>query len=830
MIQGFADDNPLAVSLDDFSIGDIIGSGGYGEIYKARQKSTGCSCAIKKIYKEKLEGKKLRRYLNEIAIMSRTNNLFLIQFVGFTLYPPYCIITEYMRNSSLDRYILSKRPPVILSGTELTQIAIGVAYGMASLHSLGIIHRDLKAGNVLLDKNFLPKVCDFGISRFEDLENGMTEKIGTPNYMAPELITSKKYDFKVDVYSYAMLLYEMSEGVRPFKGLTTNDIFNRVINYDTRPRFTDRTPYALQQLISRCWAREPEERPTFEEIYHTFAGGKVYFLGTDRSKIIDLLKLIEFDQRHKIKSSRQNIIHKSYEQSSSAPESDSYGSSGYEESYEESETESEYSSSHETEKEKPTRGPAKESDAAFFSRIFCDPKDPDFHDNLEKYSNEVSYMKFNEFFSPLYTLFYNKVEVIPIMKAAQTMMDRDIQFILFFNCINFFNMMPIRNKDEIDSAVECISFLFTEMPVEISSKHIPVINSLMKKRPKKMLVLHSFYVRSFDILADPYTLIDNLRNFEETFIKKSTGYLYVSILYYLLTCYNSFAENRNVESKMSIVKFLKATDALTLTTTYEAIANLGIELRSLKSPIKHLNDANLWNPVLSVLMRQKNIKCTKKLLELLLLRSHASPRPWIILLNIASSNEGAVFLLNHNSWMDEALRHPLEVAKLFLMIFLDPSRREECIRLTGFPIMLNALIDSGDQKMHGAATTIIRRAPQTMELLNILSASGVIKSYIKLTVESKNKKMYSNSLLLFDALSRVGYIKEYQEYADLLIELIGNPNHTKDAITVIVSMSFFPQMVEYFKEKKLNRYFMKLAKFDNYKEAANIMLYNMNQK
>jgi serine/threonine protein kinase len=87
---------------------------------------------------------------------------------------------------------------------------MGIAHGMAHVHSLGIIHRDLKPANILLDQDFLPRICDFGISLFDGDESAsMARKVGTPRFMAPELMTLAKYGNKIDVYSYGMLLRDV---------------------------------------------------------------------------------------------------------------------------------------------------------------------------------------------------------------------------------------------------------------------------------------------------------------------------------------------------------------------------------------------------------------------------------------------------------------------------------------------------------------------------------------------------------------------------------------------------------------------------------------------
>ena len=304
-LQKFAEEeSEYLVSLDDFDFGSVIGKGGFGEVTRGIRISTGQDCAVKQIFNARVEGPKLRRYISEVKTMASCNNLFLVPLIGFTKEPPYCIVTEYQENGSLDQYV-RRRNGKTLTGTQNTAIAIGIAYAMIHLHSKGIIHRDLKSANILLDNKLYPKICDFGIARFESV--GMkTQKIGTPHYMAPELITSRFYDGKVDVYAYAMILYEMSELQKPFRDYDLKEIFAAVVQDNERPDFTLQTPAYLRKLIEKCWDEDPKKRPTFEEIFEEFKTGKVYFPGTKRDEITKFLLMIQRDEEKR--SGRSPIL------------------------------------------------------------------------------------------------------------------------------------------------------------------------------------------------------------------------------------------------------------------------------------------------------------------------------------------------------------------------------------------------------------------------------------------------------------------------------------------------------------------------------------------
>jgi hypothetical protein len=165
-------------------------------------------------------------------------------------------------------------------------IGMGIAHEIMYLHCHKIIHRDLKSPNILLDDRLLPKIADFGLGRFVtelDQSQKMTGNIGTPIWMAPELLRAIEYGPPVDVYAYGIILYEMYTERVPFGGMDRMRISKIVCEDEGRPPFSvlhdENTPIGI--LIRECWAAEPKLRPTFEQIYARFASGAVSFPGSN---------------------------------------------------------------------------------------------------------------------------------------------------------------------------------------------------------------------------------------------------------------------------------------------------------------------------------------------------------------------------------------------------------------------------------------------------------------------------------------------------------------------------------------------------------------------
>ncbi|PHT94030.1 hypothetical protein T459_01912 [Capsicum annuum] len=185
------------------------------------------------------------------------------------------LITEYLRGGDLHQYLKGKGA---LSPSTAVNFALDIARGMAYLHNEPnvVIHRDLKPRNVLLVNSSADhlKVGDFGLSKLIRVQNShdvykMTGETGSYRYMAPEVFKHRKYDKKVDVFTFAMILYEMLEGDPPLSHYEPCEAAKFVAE-GHRPMFKVKglTP-ELKELVEECWAKDVNKRPSFLEILKT---------------------------------------------------------------------------------------------------------------------------------------------------------------------------------------------------------------------------------------------------------------------------------------------------------------------------------------------------------------------------------------------------------------------------------------------------------------------------------------------------------------------------------------------------------------------------------
>lgn len=243
--------------------GNKIASGSYGDLYKG----TYCSqeVAIKVLKPERVNSDMQREFAQEVFIMRKVRHKNVVQFIGACTKPPsLCIITEYMSGGSVYDFLHKQKG--VFKLPSLIRVAIDVSKGMDYLHKNNIIHRDLKAANLLMDENEVVKVADFGVARVKTQSGVMTAETGTYRWMAPEVIEHKPYDHKADVFSFAIVLWELLTGKLPYEYLTPLQAAVGVVQKGLRPIIPKHTHPKLAELLEKCWQQDPALRPDFSEI------------------------------------------------------------------------------------------------------------------------------------------------------------------------------------------------------------------------------------------------------------------------------------------------------------------------------------------------------------------------------------------------------------------------------------------------------------------------------------------------------------------------------------------------------------------------------------
>ncbi|URE21643.1 Protein kinase domain containing protein [Musa troglodytarum] len=254
------------IPWEDLRIGERIGLGSYGEVYRADWNGT--EVAVKKFLDQDLSGDALEQFRYEVKIMSRLRHPNVVLFMGAVTRPPnLSILTEFLPRGSL--YRLLHRPNVQLDEKRRLKMALDVAKGMNYLHASHptIVHRDLKSPNLLVDKSWVVKVCDFGLSRLKHhtfLSSKSTS--GTPEWMAPEVLRNEPSNEKCDVYSFGVILWELATLRKPWGGMNSMQVVGAVGFQNRRLDIPKEVDPVVAQIITDCWESEPNKRPSFAQL------------------------------------------------------------------------------------------------------------------------------------------------------------------------------------------------------------------------------------------------------------------------------------------------------------------------------------------------------------------------------------------------------------------------------------------------------------------------------------------------------------------------------------------------------------------------------------
>ena len=259
-------DSPKEITIGDYIIKKTIGSGTFSTVKLGTHRITQKKVAIKILDKNKIESRDdLERIIREMQILTEMHNPFVIKV--YKIYEDknnFLIIMEYCEGGELFNYIVKKKR---LSEEEASYFFFQLINGIEYIHSKGIAHRDLKPENLLLSKNKILKIIDFGLSNFYDGTKRLQTPCGSPCYASPEMVKGKRYDgFNIDIWAIGVILFAMLCGYLPFEDdeNDTDVLFNEII------RNKIDYPYFLSKLsldiLQKILVSDPLQRITIDEI------------------------------------------------------------------------------------------------------------------------------------------------------------------------------------------------------------------------------------------------------------------------------------------------------------------------------------------------------------------------------------------------------------------------------------------------------------------------------------------------------------------------------------------------------------------------------------
>lgn len=253
----------VGARLGAYEVLSVIGSGGMGEVYRARDPRIGRDVAIKVLAPPfAADPGRLRRFLLEARAAGSLNhpNVMAIYDLGTHQGVPY-LVCELLEGQTLR----SRLNGGALPAPKAIEVALGIAYGLAVAHARGIVHRDLKPENIFLTSGAQVKILDFGLARLLQAETASSQStmtapgmiLGTASYMSPEQVRGEVCDHRSDVFSFGSILSEMLRGEKAFSGETQAETMTAVLK--TEPPDPE-APQELLRILRRCLEKNPSER------------------------------------------------------------------------------------------------------------------------------------------------------------------------------------------------------------------------------------------------------------------------------------------------------------------------------------------------------------------------------------------------------------------------------------------------------------------------------------------------------------------------------------------------------------------------------------------
>ncbi|XP_030201351.1 mitogen-activated protein kinase kinase kinase 7 isoform X1 [Gadus morhua] len=263
----------------DIEVEEVVGRGAFGVVCKAKWK--GKDVAIKTIESES----ERKAFIVELRQLSRVNHPNIVKLYG-SCNSPVCLVMEYAEGGSLYNVLHGAEPLPFYTASHAMSWCFQCSQGVAYLHGMkpkALIHRDLKPPNLLLVAGgTVLKICDFGTAC--DIQTHMTNNKGSAAWMAPEVFEGSNYSEKCDVFSWGIILWEVITRKKPFDeiGGPAFRIMWAVHN-GTRPPLIKNLPKPIESLMTRCWSKDPTQRPSMEEIVKIMTHLMRFFPGSEEA-------------------------------------------------------------------------------------------------------------------------------------------------------------------------------------------------------------------------------------------------------------------------------------------------------------------------------------------------------------------------------------------------------------------------------------------------------------------------------------------------------------------------------------------------------------------
>jgi serine/threonine protein kinase len=714
-------------------------------------------------------------YHSLIASLFSIRFYFLAPVQGFSIEQRYGFFYTYYQNFPT----LQSAVTVALPATTKMLIAAFVCYGMAYLEASQLIHGTLHSGNILLSRDMIPIITDYGLARsysfFEktDANDGIA-------WIAPEVLLSGRGNFNADIYAFGVILFELFEGRRPFSGLSNREILvGRRLGVLRKFDFS-RTPEKWQEFIGKLTDDDPDQRPSFAEVYYLFQQGTLLFPGADPSVVAHVLSLYSLSQVF-------------------------------------------------TPGEMPVALSLPDQSTPYYASliaIVANPSHPQFTAAAIRLAENVNLFEASVLCQTLASVATPSYGAL-LVKVANTLCDRDFGLREIVMASPLIQALSIPSRDYAQDLMRLVVPVFRVYPGLLTPLVYHAAACLAIYLPAETLNLFAYRFTNHppDLNTARFFL-----GLWLLYCGSGIGDRYISIVSFLMSV-PGFEEIIGPEAIGVAVRFSACSSSVCVFAGSLFLLQHcrdALNLTASSADLVARNDERRTEGEV-ILLLSKTLPVSPEFVRSLIrwVRLNHEGNSWAILSRYAVQSElAAISLLQQSSWIDPDLgRPPLQV---LLAVFSHARLRGPLSRHEEFGGFLKMLCVRDDFESLNMFHTLIHKIPLDKEYIGKLSMRGVISAYLEPTLVSDAAAIVRLGIDVVELLARVEYVNEFGNAVTALLNLMKTRIEElgDDLIKVMSTLSRHKQCLQPMKDFGLVQYYEGLVAYEQYAGFARFFLVN----